>query len=1024
MLPLLTALVLTAAPLQDTAHVVLVATTDLHGRATDWDYTADRTFAGGITRVAAVADSLRARYPGQVVLVDAGDLLQGDAFATYFARVAPTAPHPIVEAMNLAGYDAATPGDHDFDWGLRFLRGAVADARFPYVSANLYATAGDTLLYPPYRVVQRQGVRIAITGLTTPGTMVLDRDQLGGRVRVAPIGPGVAPIMEAMRRDADVAVALVHSGMDGGASYDTVGVGAENAAASLAALPVRPDVVVVGHSHREMRDSVLGGVHFVQPRPFGASVSVVHLDLVRGERGWRVRRIRAELVATREVTASPLLARRLASARDSVRHWTRTPLGLALGPMRAAFSRAEPTPILAFIQDVQRRATGAELSAASVFDLRTGFDADTIRVADVLALYPFDHILRAVRVSGAQLKANLEWGARYFLVDPVGRIALNDSVSGSNYDAVAGARYEIDLRRPVGDRIQHLSVRGRPVQSSDSFTLAVNSYRQLGGGGYDMLRHAPVVYDKGERIPELLLEAVPARSPIDPSQFASADWRIVPEVADRAVRGLFGAPARPLPKAARDTVLLRVLATADLRGALLGAGSLAAAMDSLGADCGCAQLRLDAGDAMQGTPLQDETEGRAGMDLLARLGYAAAALGDHDFDWSTETLRARMGESPYPWLAANVVDSVTGRRPDWITPYRMVEVAGMPVAVVGYISPGTKRLLPAARTRGLGFGEGELALHDALSEVAARRPAVTILLAHAGGACDSAACTGELAELAEQLRGRVNLVVAGNSLGPLTTRVAGIPILASGGGGRSVGVADLVKTPAGGLEFRVGVTPVDTARTGGNAAFRAALDRYGRRNDSLVTRTLAELKRPLVRAGGQFPLGALLAEARRNALRTDLGLIRTESIRADLPAGPVTYARLSAVEPLRADLVRLTLTGAQVTELLERVLSGAGGGGPTVHLAGAQVRYDPRAAAGKRVRGVVLQGGRKLRPRDEYTLATDEATAGGAGGLSPLAGLTYEREGVLDVEAVAAFLRRLPQPVEASSAAAFVSTRS
>ena len=89
MLSLLTALVLAAAPLQDTAHVVLVATTDVHGHATDWDYVADRPFAGGLARVATVVDSLRARYPGQVVVVDAGDLLQGDPFATYFARVAP-----------------------------------------------------------------------------------------------------------------------------------------------------------------------------------------------------------------------------------------------------------------------------------------------------------------------------------------------------------------------------------------------------------------------------------------------------------------------------------------------------------------------------------------------------------------------------------------------------------------------------------------------------------------------------------------------------------------------------------------------------------------------------------------------------------------------------------------------------------------------------------------------------------------------------------------------------------------------
>jgi 2',3'-cyclic-nucleotide 2'-phosphodiesterase/3'-nucleotidase len=259
-------------------------------------------------------------------------------------------------------------------------------------------------------------------------------------------------------------------------------------------------------------------------------------------------------------------------------------------------------------------------------------------------------------------------------------------------------------------------------------------------------------------------------------------------------------------------------------------------------------------------------------------------------------VQQRIAESPYPWLAANVVDSVTGRRPDWIVPYRMLDVAGMPVAVIGYITPDTKRLLPAVRTRGLRFGEGELALHDVLGEVAARRPAVTILLAHAGGACDSVVCTGEIMRLAEELGGRgVSLIVAGHTHRLMTTRVGGIPILETGSGGRMVGVADLVKTPAGGLDFRIGVAG-DSARVGGDAGFRAALETYRRRDDSLVTRPLAEMKRPLVRAGAQYPLGALLAEARRNALRTDLGLIRNEAIRADLPAGAVTYQRLSAVD--------------------------------------------------------------------------------------------------------------------------------
>jgi 2',3'-cyclic-nucleotide 2'-phosphodiesterase (5'-nucleotidase family) len=245
-----------AAPVQDTAHVVVVATTDVHGRATDWDYVANQPFPGGLSRVATVVDSLRAAHPGQVVVVDAGDLIQGDAFAAYFARVAPRDPNPVIEAMNLAGYDVATPGNHEFDWGLAAMRRIIAGAAFPYVSGNLYTLPADTLLYPPFVVLQRQGVRIGVTGFTTPGAAVWNRDQLKGNIRVERIPVAARRVMERLRRESDLTVVLAHSGMSGPASYDTTGIGAEHSAATLATLTEAPDLVVVGHSHQEMRDTV------------------------------------------------------------------------------------------------------------------------------------------------------------------------------------------------------------------------------------------------------------------------------------------------------------------------------------------------------------------------------------------------------------------------------------------------------------------------------------------------------------------------------------------------------------------------------------------------------------------------------------------------------------------------------------------------------------------------------------------------------------------------------------------------
>src|SRR5690242_4497516 len=141
-----------AAASADTAHLVLVATTDVHGHATEWDYVNDRAFPGGLIRVATAIDSLKLRYPGSVIVVDAGDLIEGEPFADYYARVAPRDPHPVIDLMNAIGYDVATPGNHEFDYGLPVMARAIAAARFPYVSANIRGLPGDTLSYPPYAV--------------------------------------------------------------------------------------------------------------------------------------------------------------------------------------------------------------------------------------------------------------------------------------------------------------------------------------------------------------------------------------------------------------------------------------------------------------------------------------------------------------------------------------------------------------------------------------------------------------------------------------------------------------------------------------------------------------------------------------------------------------------------------------------------------------------------------------------------------------------------------------------------------
>jgi 2',3'-cyclic-nucleotide 2'-phosphodiesterase/3'-nucleotidase len=756
MLSLLFAASLAVIQAPDTAHVVLVATTDVHGRATAWDYLADRAAPSGLSRVATVVDSLRRRHPGQVVVLDAGDMLQGNAFAAYHARTGRRGPHPIVEAMNLVGYDAATFGNHDFDWGVDALERALAEAAFPYVSANVFRLPGDSLLASPFRVLRRGQIRVGVTGFTTPGVMVWDREQLRGRIRVARIESAAGPALTALRRSADLVVALAHSGIGGSASYDTTGVGSEEAAGALAGTAPRPDVVVVGHSHAEVRDSTLNDVLFVQPRPYAAAVAVVHVDMVRPRGGrWEVGRLRPETVPIEGVAPATVVEQRLRPAHEAARAWVNERVGMVTAPMPAAAGRAGPSPIVDWMLEVQRRRAAATLSAGPVFDLRAGFGADTVRRADLLRLYPYENKLGAVRLSGDQLREYLERSARYFRVDPAGRVSIDDSIPGYDFDVVRGARYEIDLRQPVGARIRNLSVGGRPVTATDSFTMAVNSHRRTGAGGYAMVARAPAVYGRGEDIRTLLEEEL-AHGPLDPVTVVPSEWRIVPEVAARAVRDLYGIPPEPLPVSASDTVVLRIFGVAGLQGKLDSVGALGSAMDSLAAACACPTLRLDGGGA---------GAGRAEAPVIDRMGFAAAALAERDFDRSVDSLRGRIAESRHPWLAANVLDSASGRRPAWLAPFRILDTAGFRIAILGYVTPETKARQPGERTAGLSFGGGELGLHAALGDVRAAGPDLTILVAHAGAQCQGLRCEGELVRLAEELRGSGVDLVLGETAG-------------------------------------------------------------------------------------------------------------------------------------------------------------------------------------------------------------------------------------------------------------------
>jgi 5'-nucleotidase len=297
-----------------------------------------------------------------------------------------------------------------------------------------------------------------------------------------------------------------------------------------------------------------------------------------------------------------------------------------------------------------------------------------------------------------------------------------------------------------------------------------------------------------------------------------------------------------------------------------------------------------------------------------------------------------------------------------------------------------------------------------LGQLKGQHPDLTILLAHAGVSCQEAVCTGEVVRLVEGLESRtVDLVIAGHTPAAAEGKIGGVPIVQGAEGGATLAVADLVKTPAGGKEIRTHVEPVDTTELTPDPAIAELAVSYRRKAEAIISRPVATVKFPLTREGDQHRLGMLIAEARRNVLRADVGLVSNGDIRADLPAGAVSYGQLFEIQSSQNGIVVVTLQGRRLQEVLEQALDRQGR--PAAHLSGAVVSFDPNRPAGKRIRGIELTGGKKLRPGDTYTLATDDFLSAGGAGFSALAGLPSQPAGMLDVDALMAYLRKLPQPI-------------
>ncbi len=514
-----------------TVDLTILGTTDVHGNVFPTNYFDNKEINMGLAKLGTLIKHYR-KENKNTLLVDSGDALQGSQLIYYANKYAPKKKNPLISAMNVLEYDAFALGNHEFNFGLQALGKARSEAKFPFLSANIFLNGTQKPAFQPYLIKEIGGVKVGIIAFSPPGIALWDRANVEGKLEFRDILKSAALYLPELRRKSDVVVALVHAGLGGkyGPAYEgysaSTGLPPENVGEELAKkFPI--DVMLLGHTHQDYPQEMIGQAVAAQALKWGERIAVVKLKLEKKEKGWKILSKESKTEPTVGIRSDFEVVKATQEMHQSTQKYIRSAIAETSEGWAAKSADLEDTAIVDLVNEVQREVTKADLSAASIFNSTLTLPKGKISLSQIAALYPYENSLTAVRITGKQLKEYLECSACYYNSYSPGGEAVNPKMRAYNYDMVAGVDYSIDPRKPEGQRISGLLFKGKPVSEEQTFTLAVNSYRQQGGGGYEMLKGAPVVYNKEEGIRELLLDSLKKKGRIEQGDVFRKNWQLL-----------------------------------------------------------------------------------------------------------------------------------------------------------------------------------------------------------------------------------------------------------------------------------------------------------------------------------------------------------------------------------------------------------------------------------------------------------------------------------------------------------------
>jgi len=485
---------------------------DVHGYIFPTDYQqAHQSLPMGLLQAKQTIDQDRLQHK-HTLLIDNGDFLQGSPFCSYLSSHL-NSSKPLTDIYNDMRFDVGIVGNHEFNFGMRYLKDTLQQLNYPVLCENILKNdqpfTGEGVTY-----IKQAGIQIGIIGLTTQFIPNWEQPQHIKELTFESAKQGLQRVLPKVRQQADIVVVCYHGGFEKdihtGATTELLT--GENEGYDLLTEFEGIDVLITGHQHQTIAE-VINGIPVIQPGTKGQHVGKITLDITESsvsnmdEVGAHhatnkrvVRHAKSELLP---VTGKhPLILTDAQKSLDNdVETWLDTKIASLHEPMRIDNhfeARKQPHPFINLLNYILLEVSEADISSTALFDTATGFDT-TVTMRDVINNYPFPNTFNVLAMSGHEIKASLEKSAAYFDIENgevvVSPTSIKPKPQHFNYDMYGGIYYEIHVNAPVGDRVKNILFKGEPMDMSATYTIVLNNYRAVGGGGYTMFSSDKIVKD-------------------------------------------------------------------------------------------------------------------------------------------------------------------------------------------------------------------------------------------------------------------------------------------------------------------------------------------------------------------------------------------------------------------------------------------------------------------------------------------------------------------------------------------------